>query len=146
MLIAAAPFVELRLAIPFGIAKDINPWQVFFLALIGNTIPILPLLIFLEWGMHRLINVKGIGKMLKWWFTKVEKKSKIVQSYGFWGLVFFVAIPLPGSGIWSGSVAATLLEFKKKRAFIAILLGMIIAGILVTLGSIGALKLWFICQ
>ena len=143
ILISASPFVELRGAIPLGIAKGIGALNVFFLAVLGNTIPIIPLLVFLKWSVNKLEKMKGIGKILDWWFEKVEKKSQVVKTYGFWGLVLFVAIPLPGSGVWSGSVAATLLEFRFGRAFLAIFLGMLIAAVLVTLASMGVIKLWF---
>ncbi|MCP4653176.1 MAG: small multi-drug export protein [Candidatus Omnitrophica bacterium] len=137
LLIAASPLVELRGAIPIGIAKGFNVWQVFGLALLGNTLPILPLLFFLKWAQKKLEAVKGIGKILRWWFDRVERKSKVVEKYGFWGLVLFVSIPLPGTGVWSGSVAATLLEFKTAKAFFAIFIGMAIAACLVTLASLG---------
>ncbi|UCG35220.1 MAG: small multi-drug export protein [Candidatus Omnitrophota bacterium] len=143
VLISASPFVELRGAIPLGIANGMGAAKVFFLAIIGNTIPIIPLLVFLKWSVNKLEKMKGIGKVLRWWFERVEKKSKMVQTYGFWGLVLFVSIPLPGSGVWSGSVAATLLEFKFGRAFLAIFLGMLIAAVLVTFASLGVIKLWF---
>ena len=143
ILISASPFVELRGAIPFGIANGMGAAKVFFLAILGNTIPIVPLLVLLKWSVNKLEKMKGVGKILHWWFQKVEKRSKIVETYGFWGLVLFVAIPLPGSGVWSGSVAATLLEFKFARAFLAIFLGMLIAATLVTFASLGIIKLWF---
>jgi len=142
-LISLSPVVELRGAIPVGIAKGMGVWRVFFLALTGNSLPIIPLLVFLRWAVKKLENLKWIGRILHWWFTKVEKKSKVVHKYGFWGLVLFVAIPFPGTGVWSGTVAATLLEFKFSRAFLAIFLGMVIAGILVTLGT-GVIKIWFL--
>jgi uncharacterized membrane protein len=143
LLISAAPFVELRGAIPVGIARGMEAWKVFWLAVVGNTLPILPLLWILKWGSVRLLEVKGIGKILRWWFERVEKKTDIVRTYGFWGLVLFVGIPFPGTGIWSGSVAATLLEFKIPRAFTAIFTGMLIAAVLVTLASKGVVGLWF---
>ncbi|MFH1771465.1 MAG: small multi-drug export protein [Candidatus Omnitrophota bacterium] len=139
--VAALPVFELRGSIPLGILSFKMPWQsVCFYSFLGNFIPIVPLLVFLRWAEKRLENIRYIGKGLRWWFDKVHKKSKIVQVYGFWGLALFVAIPVPGSGIWSGAVAATLFEFKLKRAFLAILIGMIIAGILVTLGTLGIFK------
>jgi uncharacterized membrane protein len=135
-LISAAPVGELRLAIPFGIAKGMGAGKVFLLALAGNTLPILPLLVFFRWVIGRLEHMRGAGYALRWWFRKVEKRSRIVQTFGFWGLVIFVGIPLPGSGIWSGAVAATLLEFKLKKGFWAVFTGMCIAGVLVSIISV----------
>ncbi len=130
--VAALPIFELRLAIPLGIIKFGLPfWEVYFLALLGNLIPVLPLLIFFKVFFHKLENVKFFGKFFKWWFLRVEKKSKIVEKWGFWGLIIFVSIPLPVTGAWTGTVAATLFEMKVKKAFCAIALGVAIAGVVV---------------
>ena len=135
VLVAALPIFELRLAIPLGVMKFGLPLsEVYFLSLLGNLIPVLPLLIFFKFFFHRLENIKILGKFFKWWFSKVERKSKIVQRWGFWGLVIFVSIPLPVTGAWTGAVAATLFEVKIKKAFLAIAIGVAIAGIIV--GSI----------
>jgi len=141
---AALPILELRAAIPFGIKllgiEAIT--KVYFLSLLGNLIPVLPLLLLFKYFFHHLENIKFVGKFFKWWFKRVEKKSKIIQLWGFWGLVLFVAIPLPVTGAWTGTVAANLFEIKVKRAFLAILLGVAIAGIIVSLIVSGVAKLW----
>ncbi len=133
--VAALPIFELRGAIPLGCQllgmSDIG--KVYFLALLGNLIPVLPLLLFFKYFFHHLKNIKFIGKLFKWWFQRVERKSKLVERWGFWGLVLFVAIPLPITGAWTGTAAATLFEIKVKRAFLAILLGVAIAGVIVSL-------------
>jgi len=109
--LAASPVVELRLAIPYGckVLGISSLGKVYLLAILGNLIPILPLLLFFKYFAHHLDNVWFFGKVLKWWFKRVEKKSKIVARWGFWGLIAFVAIPLPITGAWTGTVAATLL-------------------------------------
>jgi len=95
-LVATLPIFELRLAIPLGIIKyNLPVVQVYILALIGNLIPVIPLLLILKYFFHELEYVPVIGKVFKWWFRRVERKSKIVERWGFWGLVLFVAIPLP---------------------------------------------------
>lgn len=142
-LVSMTPVFELRGAIPLGLAKGLSPWAVFTISWIGNILVIVPLLLFFRWAEDKLEHLKGIGKILHWWFQKVDKKSQVVQTYGFLGLILFVAIPLPGTGAWTGSAAATLLKFKIARAFVAILIGVTIAAILVTLVSMGAIKLWF---
>ena len=76
-------------------------------------------------------------------FRKVEKKSKIVEKWGFWGLVFFVAIPFPATGAWTGAVAANLFEMKIRKATLAILIGVAIAGIIVSLVVSGVIQLYF---
>jgi uncharacterized membrane protein len=149
-LISASPVVELRGAIPLGMAKGMDLGTVLMFSFLGNLLPVIPLLFFLRWMTIRLEKIKGLGKLLDWWFKKVEKKSKVVEKYGFWGLVLFVSVPFPGTGAWTGSAAATLLNFKVWRAFCAIVLGVILAAVYVTtiyyvtVGALGLIKLWCI--
>lgn len=138
-LVAAAPVFELRGAIPLGLTQGLSLSKVLFLAIIGNLFVIMPLLYGLRLIAHRLEDISGIGKLLHWWFQRVGEKSYTVKKYGFWGLVFLVAIPLPGTGAWTGAACATLLNFEVKRAFYAISLGVLIAGVIVTLLSLGIL-------
>jgi uncharacterized membrane protein len=145
VLIAMLPIFELRLSIPLAIMKfHISPTEAFFLSLIGNILPIIPLLFFFRWAVIRLEKVKGIGRILLWWFDRAQKKSKVVETYGFWGLVIFVAIPLPGTGAWTGCVVSTLFNFKIPKGFLAVSLGVVGAGIIVLLGSIGITRIWSI--
>jgi len=131
---AALPILELRGAIPLGVNLLGMPiGKVYILSLIGNLIPVLPLLLFFKYFFHHLENIKFIGRFFKWWFRRVERKSKLVERWGFWGLVLFVAIPLPVTGAWTGTAAATLFEIKVKRAFLAILFGVAMAGVIVSL-------------
>lgn len=143
--VAALPIFELRGAIPLGFSLGI-PWlRLYILALVGNLIPVLPLLLFFKYFFHHLENIKFIGRFFKWWFGRVERKSKLVERWGFWGLVLFVAIPLPVTGAWTGTAAATLFEIKVKRAFLAICLGVAIAGVIVSLVVSGVIQIWFTC-
>jgi len=144
--VAALPIFELRGAIPLGVKllgmSAIG--KVYFLSLLGNLIPVLPLLLFFKYFFHHLENIKFIGRFFKWWFRRVEKRSKLIERWGFWGLVLFVAIPLPVTGAWTGTAAATLFEIKVKRAFLAISLGVAIAGAIVSLVVTGVVQLWFV--
>ena len=143
--VAALPIFELRGAIPLGcqLLGMSAIGKVYFLSFLGNLIPVLPLLLFFKYFFHHLENIKFIGRFFKWWFHRVERKSKLVERWGFWGLVLFVAIPLPVTGAWTGTVAATLFEIKVKRAFLAISLGVAIAGVIVSLIVSGVVQLWF---
>lgn len=144
VLVATLPIFELRLAIPLGVLKFNLPLiKVYFLALAGNLLPVLPLLLFFKYFFHKLEKIKGLGKLFSWWFKSVHKRSKVVRKWGFWGLILFVAIPLPITGAWTGTVAATLFEIKTRRAFLAILLGVSIAGVIVSLVVSGVVQLWF---
>jgi len=134
-LMAMLPVFELRLSIPLAILHDkfhLSVEKAVLLSLLGNIFIIFPLLYFFKYFFNILQNLKFLGKFFKWWFRSVEKRSKIVEKWGFWGLVCFVAIPLPGTGAWTGSVAATLFEIRTKKAFIAISLGVVLAGLIVT--------------
>jgi uncharacterized membrane protein len=110
---------------------------VYFLALVGNMIPVIPLLFILKIFFNKLQNMKFIGVFFRWWFASVERRSEVVRRWGFWGLVLFVSIPLPVTGAWTGSVAATLFKFKLRHSFAAIFLGVTIAGFIVSAISLG---------
>lgn len=143
-LVSALPVVELRGAIPLGLAKGLGLGKIITLALLGNIFPVMPLLIFFKWVIQRLEKIKSLGRIFQWWFSKVEKKSKVVERYGFWGLVFFVAIPFPGTGAWTGSAVAALFNFKLPKAFLAVSLGVLLAAFVVAAGSLSLIKLWCI--
>jgi uncharacterized membrane protein len=135
--IAMLPVFELRLAIPVAILYFKMAWhEAILLSLLGNILVILPLLIFFKYFFHKLEYLPLIGGIFKWWFSRVEHKSQIVRRWGFWGLVCFVAIPMPGTGAWTGSVAATLIEMPTRKAFLAICAGVIIAGAIITILSV----------
>ena len=142
LLVACLPIFELRLAIPLGIVKfNLPALEVYILSLLGNLLPVLPLLLLFKYSFHKLENIPLFGKFFKWWFRRVEQKSKIVEKWGFWGLVLFVSIPLPVTGAWTGAVAATLFEMKIRRAALAISLGVALAGIIVLVLSMWACEL-----
>ena len=137
VLVAGLPIFELRLAIPVGILHFRMPWlQAFLLSLFGNMLVIVPLLLFFKYFFHKLEYVPIAGKFFKWWFVRVERKSQMVRRWGFWGLAFFVSIPLPGTGAWTGAVAATLIEMRMLKASLAISVGVLIAGIIITILSL----------
>jgi uncharacterized membrane protein len=136
VLAAALPIFELRLAIPLGLIKFHLPLpQVYFLSLLGNLLPVAPLLLFFKYFFHHLEKVRFFGPFFQWWFRRVERKSKLVERWGFWGLILFVAVPLPVTGAWTGTVAATLFEIPPRKAFLAILIGVALAGVIVSFVS-----------
>ena len=147
-LMAMLPIFELRLAIPAAVLYlNMSVFQAFIISLAGNIAIIIPLLYFFKYFFHILENLWLIGKFFRWWFRSVEKRSKIVEKWGFWGLVCFVAIPLPGTGAWAGSVASTLFELRIKKGFTAIAIGVTIAAVIVTFLTIlfqELVKTWFI--
>ena len=142
--IAASPISELRGAIPVAIIGFHFPWYyAFLLAIIGNLVPV-PLLLLFFGTLSRLLSKIGIfERMLHWLLERTRRRSKIIARYERIGLMLFVAIPLPMTGAWTGSLAAVLLGLKFKHAFLSIFAGILIAGSIVTclslLGWTGAI-------
>jgi len=135
--IAASPISELRGAIPVAITGFHFPWYyAFLLAIIGNLLPVPFILLFLD-TLSRLLSKIGIFKrMLQWLFEHTRRRGKIIQRYERIGLILFVAIPLPVTGAWTGSLAAVLFGLKFKHAFLSIFAGIVIAGIIVTCATL----------
>ncbi len=136
-LTAWLPFAELRLSIPLGIARGIDPERVYLLAVIGNMVPVIPLLLLLK-PVKRLL--KSHFSLMKKFFDYLDKrtikKSDKVDKYGAFGLILFTAVPFPTTGAWTASLAAVLFNIKFKYAFLAISFGVIIAGIVVMIMSL----------
>ena len=136
-LLAAAPVSELRGAIPLGIVKGMPVFKTYLLAVAGNLVPVIPLLLFLEPVSKRLQRFKLMSRFFEWLYGRTRKRAEIVQKYEALGLALFVAIPLPITGAWTGCVAASLFRIKFRYAFPAIICGVLLAGVVVTLLSLG---------
>lgn len=138
---AALPVLELKAALPLGIALGMQPWHAFFTSYIGSILPV-PFLFLLIRPMFKrfkmLAAFKGAIERLE---HRTIHKSKNIQKYGAWGLFLFVAIPLPGTGVWTGTLGAVLLDIRFKWAFPAIVLGNLIAGLIIMILSQGAFAL-----
>lgn len=120
---AMMPILEIRGAIPVGVASGLDPWLAFAVGFVGNMLPI-PILILLtrkiiEW----LKKYNMLVKLTAWLENKGSKGAQKVQKYSFWGLFILVAIPLPGTGAWTGALVASLLDMRLKRALPAIAMG-----------------------
>ncbi len=140
--ISMVPIIELRGAIPVGTALGL-PWYVNMLAaVVGNCIPVPFILLFiraiLDWMKRCPVNL--FRKVAEWLEAKANKHVEKVEKYAFWGLFILVAIPLPGTGAWTGSLVAALFRVKPKIAVPAILLGVLAASVVVTLISYGVLS------
>ena len=133
LIVAALPIAELRLAIPWAIEVLNTPWYyAFLIAVIGNMLPVPFILLFIEAAVRLLSRVAVFERFFNWLFERTRRRGKIIQKYKRIGLVLFVAIPLPVTGAWTGSLAAVLFGIKFKQAFLSIFIGVIIAGIIVT--------------
>ena len=140
MLTAALPIIEVRGAIPVGISLGLSTINATMISFIGSMLPV-PILLF---GIRPIFKYLRKKELFKGMVEKLTKrsigKSRNVQKYGFWGLLVFVAIPLPGTGVWSGALIASLLDMRFKLAFPAILIGNFIAAIAIMPLSHGVVK------
>ena len=131
--IAASPIAELRVAIPWAIVGQGFPWYYALLfALIGNMLPVPFILLFLDTAARYLSKIKFFERILNWLFEYTRRKGKLIERYERIGLALFVAIPLPITGAWTGSLLAVLFGMKFKHAILSIFIGVLIAGIIVT--------------
>lgn len=137
LLVAMLPILELRGAIPLGVSLGLTPLVATLTSIIGNLLPILPLLLLLEkifaYLKTRSFSKKFITKMEQ----KVDKKRPIVDKYGWFGLITLVAIPLPGTGAWTGALVAVALKMRIRFAFLAITTGVLISALIVFLITYG---------
>lgn len=136
---AMVPVVELRGAIPYGVIAGLSVPAAFIIAVIGNLVPIPFLVVFtrkvFEWLRTKSQSLDRFVSRLE---AKAEKNKEVVERYEFWGLVILVAIPLPGTGAWTGALVAAMMDMRLKRAMPAIILGVLIAGVIVTTVTYGA--------
>ena len=140
-LISMVPLIELRGAIPFAVANNLNMLWTYPICIIGNMLPVPIIYLFarkvLLWGKDK----KYIGKFFTFCIQKGEKGGKKLQAKAgrglFVALMLFVGIPLPGTGAWTGVLAASFLDMKFKDSVIAVMLGVILAGIIMMLASMG---------
>lgn len=135
--------VELRGALPIGINYFGLPWpEALGAALIGNLLPVLPILLFLDGAVKVLGRIRIFRNLFDWLFARTRRRTRLIERYEFLGLVLLVAIPLPSTGAWTGSLAAFLMGIPSLKAFLAIGIGVLIAGGVVTalceLGVLGA--------
>lgn len=145
-LISMVPIIELRGAVPFGVAMGVNPFVALAVSIIGNMIPVPFIYLFarkfLEWGK----DVKFLSKICKWVLKKGEKGGKkLTAKTGqsvYVALLLFVGIPLPGTGAWTGTLAASLLDLDFKKSSIFIMCGVVLSGaIMLTLSLLGLVAL-----
>ena len=131
MFTAALPVIELKGAIPVGISLGLSPFHAAVISFVGSMIPV-PFILFAIRPVFNYLKKTSIFKNVVHRLTdKSLSKSGNIQKYGAWGLLLFVAIPLPGTGVWTGSLIAALLDMRFKWAFPAIFIGNLIAGILI---------------
>lgn len=139
VLLSMVPVIELRGALPIATeVYHLNYWYSLVLCIVGNIIPVPFIIVFIKrifaWLRKHMQSLDGLVTKLE---KRAEKKSETVQKYAFWGLFLFVAIPLPGTGAWTGALIAAMLDMKVKKAFPSIFLGVITAAIIVSIVTKG---------
>ncbi|MEM0088666.1 MAG: small multi-drug export protein [Archaeoglobaceae archaeon] len=141
ILISALPIFELRAGIPVAIYYGFKPWEAYTLAIFGNFLPVPFLLLLLNKLLEIAKRFRTLWAIYEFIHIRVERRREIVEKYGYLGLTLFVAIPLPMTGAWTASLLAFLLGLNNLKASIAILLGILIAGIIVLIPTVGVAKL-----
>ena len=134
-LISMVPVLELRGAIPVGVAGGLSPLLAMCIAIVGNLVPI-PFLIVFTRRVFKWLKTKGrIRILVEKLESRAAEKSRFVLKYAWIGLYSLVAIPLPGTGAWTGTLAASFLDMGFKSTVAAVCLGVLLAGIIMALGS-----------
>lgn len=131
-LVSMVPLIELRGAIPYGTFFGLPLWQTYVIAIVGNMLPVPLIYLFartvLEWGANKPV----IGKFFRWCLEKGQKGGEKLQAKAgrglFWALLLFVGIPLPGTGVWTGTLAASILNMGLKKSALACMGGVLLAG------------------
>lgn len=144
IIISALPIIELRGALPYGILLlKMSYAQVIPLCLIGNLLPAPFIILLAKKVLEAMMvsKVKFFNKFSNWIYNRSMKRSSGIEKATFWGLVLFIGIPLPGTGVWTGCIIASLLKLKPLTACLAAVLGTIIAAIIVSLLVQGGLML-----
>jgi len=133
LILSTLPVTELRASIPIGIlVLHQSVRATFFYSIIGNILPIAPIYFFLEPISKRLSKARCMRRFFEWLFKRAKQRSGLIEKYEALGLMLFVCIPLPGTGVWTGCLIASLLRMKFIPTFVSATLGVIIAAIIVT--------------
>lgn len=143
--ISMLPVVELRLGLPYGIALGLDYPLALTAAVLGNMLPVPFIILFIRqifaWMRRHMPKLDGFVAKIE---SKAHLKGETVQKYGPLGLLIFVAIPLPGTGAWTGALVAAMMEMRLKRAFPAIAIGVVIAAVIVSVITYGAQAIFLV--
>ena len=139
---AMVPVLELRGAIPVGVATGLSPLAACAVAVLGNMVPVPFILLLIRHIFDWLRGTRIFGPKIDWLERRAHLKGRVVQKYRLPGLIILVAIPLPGTGAWTGALVAALLDIRIRHAVPAIFLGVVIAGAIVTTLTYGVVQLF----
>lgn len=143
VLVSMIPVVELRGGIPFGVAAGLPVWAAFLAAVIGNLIPVPFIIVYIrrifQWMRRRIPKLNSMVDKLE---RKAHLKGQRVSKYKYLGLMLFVAVPLPGTGAWTGSLAAAFLDMPLRKAIPSVVAGVLIAGMAISILTYGVASLF----
>lgn len=139
-ILSMLPIIELRGGLIAAALLNLDGMLSFIICYIFNLLPIPFILLLITWIFKQFKKTKHLGKIVDKMEEKVNKKKGQIEKYGYWGLFLFVAIPLPGTGAWTGALIAAVLEMNKKKSFLTIAIGVAVAGIIMMILSYGLLK------
>ena len=142
-MVSMIPVAELRLGIPFGVARGLPVWAACLAAVLGNMLPVPFIVVYIrrifQWMRRRLPWLNSLVDKLE---RKAHLKGQTVTKYKYLGLLIFVAIPLPGTGAWTGSLAAAFLDMPLRKALPSIFAGIVIAGLAISILTFGVASLF----
>ena len=136
------PVLELRGAIPVGVAAGLSPAVACVVSVLGNMVPVPFILLLIRRIFDWLRGTRLFGPKIAWLERRAHLKGRVVRKYRLPGLIILVAIPLPGTGAWTGALVAALLDIRMRHAVPAIFLGVVIAGAIVTVLTYGVVQLF----
>lgn len=143
LLVSMVPVVELRGGIPFGVTQGLPVWASFLAAIIGNMLPVPFIIVYIrrifQWMRRRLPRLNRLVDRLE---KKAHLKGQKVTRYKYLGLLLFVAIPLPGTGAWTGALAAAFLDMPLRKALPSIFAGILLAGVAISVLTFGVASLF----
>ncbi len=147
IIISTLPIIELRGAIPWALAQPpigggLPVATAVFFSIIGNFIPVIPLLLFFDKIYKWLYPYPVFNRFFEWLFARTRRKGKLIEKYEFWGLVIFIGIPLPVTGAWTGTLAAYIFGLKFWKSVIAAIFGLLMSATIVTLISLGIFEIF----
>lgn len=138
-IISLMPILELRGGLIAAALLNLSPLKSYIICMIGNILPVPFILLLITKILNWMRNSKHFNKIANWLDKKVEKHKGQIEKYGYLGVVLFVGIPLPGTGAWTGSLIASVLEMDKKKTFIAVCIGVVMASIIMMIVSFGVI-------
>ena len=138
-IISLLPILELRGGLLAAALIGLDPVPSYIISIIGNILPVPFILLLINKILDWMRKSKKFKKVAKWLDEKVEKHKGQIEKYGYLGIVLFVGIPLPGTGAWTGSLIASVLEMDKKKTYFAVLAGVFIASIIMMVISFGVI-------